>query len=157
MRPLPDKATVITAILEALHQDFQSYVAASKKTRSAGNDAQTKAEGKYDTRSIEENYLADGQAKHALLARQTLAAIEALPRVSFQATTPISLGALVQVAFEKEKQWFFIAPAGGGLEIDVHGVIVTVLSLDSPLGVKLKGCTQGTVIAQPAAKILRVL
>ena len=54
-----NKSHVIEAILGALSLEFENYVATSKKTRSTGNDAQTKSEGKYDTRSTEENYLAD--------------------------------------------------------------------------------------------------
>ncbi len=151
------KSAVIAAILQTLRAEFETYVATSKQARSTGNDTQTKAEGKYDTRSIEENYLADGMAKHALAARQSFDAIAAIPVVDFTSTTPISLGALIELAFPTETLWFFLAPAAGGLELDVNGRTITVLSPDSPLGLQLKDRRQGDSTLQPKTKILRVL
>jgi hypothetical protein len=151
------KSEVVEAILAALRAEFETYVTTSRQARTSGNDAQTKAEGKYDTRSIEENYLADGMAKHALVARQALDAIAAIPVVNFTAVTPISLGALVELAFPTEALWFFLAPAAGGLEVSVDGQTITVLSPDSPLGLQLKDRRQGDSTLQPKTKILRVL
>lgn len=151
------KSAVIEAILSVLKLEFETYVATSRKTRATGNDAQTKAEGKYDTRSIEENYLADGQAKHALVARQSHEAISALPLTAFDAETPIGMGCLVELAFATETQWFFLAPSAGGLEVLSNGVSITVLSPESPLASQLLGRQQGGFTEKPKTKILRVL
>ena len=64
-------------------------------TRAASNDSETKSEGKYDTRSTEENYFADGLAKKALAAAQAAKAFKDLPFEEFSSTQPINLGALV--------------------------------------------------------------
>ena len=151
------KSLVLEAILLALREEFESYVASSKKTRATGNDAQTKAEGKYDTRSIEENYLADGLSRQALVARQAFAALSALPVVAFDAETPIRVGALVELVFPTENLWFFLAPAAGGLEVRVSGQTVTVLTPDAPLGLQLQGRRQGESTQKPETRILRVL
>ena len=151
------KSAVIEAVLNALRSEFETYVATSKNARATGNDAQTKSEGKYDTRSTEENYLADGLAKHALVAREALAAISATPSHDFEPGTPISLGALVELALTAENAWFFLAPAAGGLEVEVDGHSVTVLTPDSPLGLQLQGRRAGEITMQPSSKILRVL
>ena len=151
------KSAVIEAVLDALRSEFENYVSISKKTRATGNDAETKAEGKYDTRSTEENYLADGLAKHALAASQAIEAISSLPLTASLENTPISLGSLVEIAFPTETLWFLIAPAAGGMEVEVSGQTVTVLSPESPLGQQLKGQTTGGKTRQPVTKILRVL
>jgi hypothetical protein len=151
------KSKVIEAILSALGGQFENYVATSKKTRATGNDAHTKAEGKYDTRSTEENYLADGQAKQALAARSALDAIAKLPLREFTADTPLDLGALVELQFPGEIMWFFLAPAAGGLEVTVAKRLITVLTLDSPLGNQLKGRKPGDSTQRPAAKIIAAL
>ncbi len=149
------KSAVIAAILEALQREFETYLATSKKTRMTGNDAQTKAEGKYDTRSIEENYLADGQAKHALVARQAMEMFARLPQTAFPASEPIGPGSLVELAFADENRWFLIAPAAGGLEVEVAGKTVTVLSPESPLGRNLADQRVGSVNCSPALRILQ--
>jgi len=153
-KPALRKSEVIQAILDELRGKFETYVATSKKTRATGNDAHTKAEGKYDTRSIEENYLADGQAKQAHTARTALDAIAKLPPRDFTAGTPLDLGALVELQFPGETMWFFLAPAAGGLEITAAGRLITVLTLDSPLGSQLKGLKPGESTLRPAAKIV---
>ena len=71
-----NKATILEAIVEALRSDFDTLRTTSQKTRAAGNDAESKAEGKYDTRSTEDNYLADGLARQAHGAAQAGAAYE---------------------------------------------------------------------------------
>jgi hypothetical protein len=51
-----DKERIRQAILDRLSLEFETDQATSKRTRKASNDAETKSEGKYDTRSTEENY-----------------------------------------------------------------------------------------------------
>jgi hypothetical protein len=69
------KLQIIEVVLEHLRGDFERRQAAAKRTREQGNDGESKSEGKYDTRSTEENYLADGLARQAL---EAAAAAEAL-------------------------------------------------------------------------------
>jgi len=154
--PYVNKNLLVRAISDSLRENFESLQNSSRKTRSNGNDAESKAEGKYDTRSTEENYLADGFAKQALAAMQTAAAFEGLPLVEFDAQTPIDLSALVQVEFSKEKLWFFLAPAGGGTEVVCEGVVITVLTPESPLGNQLIGLKTGDRTQSPRTKILTV-
>jgi len=58
-----DKERIRQAILDRLSLEFETDQATSKRTRTASNDAETKSEGKYDTRKTEENYLADNTQK----------------------------------------------------------------------------------------------
>src|ERR1700677_2558983 len=113
-----DKAQILRRILDRLTAEFEADRATSKMTRAASNDAETKSEGKYDTRSTEENYLADGLAKKAFAAAQAAKAYRDLPCENFGPDQPIDVGALVELSFDGERAWFFLGPAGGGIWIE---------------------------------------
>ena len=100
-----DKEQIVQAILETLRVDFETHQTTSNMTRAASNDAETKSEGKYDTRATEENYLADGLAKKALAAAQAAKAFRDLPFEKFSSTQPIKLGALVELSFDDDRAW----------------------------------------------------
>jgi hypothetical protein len=151
-----NKAVLLEAILDALQAEFNSLHDMSQKTRAAGNDAESKAEGKYDTRSTEDNYLADGLARQAHAAAQAGAAYENFIPGSFGPETPIDLGALVQLVFPGETHWFFLGPAGGGIEVICAGIPVTVLTPESPLGRQLMGLKAGEATASPMAEVRSV-
>ena len=148
-----NKSAVLQAILTALHQEFEAFRALSKKTRAASGDDESKAEGKYDTRATEESYLADGQAKQALAAANALKAFERLGLRDFPDGAAADLGALVQLEFPGETAWFFLGPAAGGLEIEIAGVSVTVITPESPLGRQLPGLTRGGATTAPKAVV----
>jgi len=151
-----DKEQIVQAILERLRADFETHQTTSKMTRAAGNDAETKSEGKYDTRSTEENYFADGLAKKALAAAQAAKAFRDLPFEEFSSTQPINLGALVEVSFNDVHAWFFLGPAAGGIEVECAGELVTVITTGSALGKQILGKKVGDWISAPKAKIKSV-
>lgn len=151
-----DKKQIVSAILDRLRDEFDSRRSASRSTRVSGNDSESKAENKYDTLSIEQNYLADGLAKQAQLAAQAAAAFEKLTLRDFATDEPIDLGALVKVAFTDGPEWFFLAPAAGGVEVSHASKTITVLTPESPLGSQLIDRKSGDALSVPACKILRV-
>ncbi len=151
-----NKSQIITAIVAQLRDEFERRREVSKRTREQGSDAESKSEGKYDTRSTEENYLADGLAKQALVSAQAAAEIEKLPHRTFAPDDPIDLGALVEVQFPGAREWFFLAPAGGGTEVTHNKKSITVLTPESPLGAGLLGRRAGESTKAPAARILNV-
>lgn len=148
-----DKAAVLAAVRTALVAEFEHLRALSKQTRAAGGDAESRAEGKYDTRSTEENYLADGQAKQALLVSQSLTAFDQLGVRSLAADAPIEVGALIQLDFPGESAWFLLGPAAGGKEVLVEDILVTVITPESPLGRRLLGLRRGDSTASPKARV----
>lgn len=151
-----NKQAIVDAILAELEDGFDTFRAVSQRTRAAGNDSESKAEGKYDTRSIEENYLADGLARQALATAEAAQAFSGLPVVEFGKASPIDIGALVQVAFPDETAWFFLGPAAGGVEVEEEGQVITVLTRESPLGSQLIGRKAGEKIPSPKVKIISV-
>jgi len=151
-----NKQEIVASILDRLREEFESRSRVSKITREGGNDAESKAEGKYDTLAIEENYLADGLARQAVAAAEAMEEIEKMPLRTFAEDDPIDLGALVEIEFPGAKEWFFFAPSGGGTEVQHQGTPVTVITPESPLGSQLIGSRVGDKTAAPLAKILRV-
>jgi hypothetical protein len=152
-----NKSKIVANILDRLREEFESRSRVSKITREGGNDAGSKAEGKYDTLAIEENYLADGLARQALAAAEAIAEIEKMPPRTFSKDDPIDLGALVEIEFPGAREWFFLAPSGGGTEVQHEGTPVTVITPESPLGSQLIGSRVGGRTTAPAARIIRVV
>lgn len=151
-----NKADVFQAVLEALRASFELAQHSSKNARAGGNDSESKAEGKYDTRSTEENYLADGLAKQALASLQAAKDFKKLSSSLQEPKSPIDLGALVQMEFQDGTFWFLLGPSAGGLEVLCNGVSVTVITPESPLGSRILGLKAGERISAPAAKITAV-
>ena len=157
VKRLMNKQEIVANILERLREEFENRRRVSKITREGGNDAESKAEGKYDTLAIEENYLADGLARQALAAAEAIAEIEKMPLRTFTRDDPIDLGALVQIEFPGAREWFFLAHSGGGTEVQHEGTPVTVITPESPLGSQLIGSRVGDRTSTPAARIVRVV
>jgi hypothetical protein len=152
-----NKPEIVAGILDRLREEFESRSRVSKITWEGGNDAESKAEGQYDTLAIEENYLADGLAKQALAAAEAIAEIEKMPLRTFTGDDSIDLGALVQLEFPDAREWFFLALSGGGTELQQEGTTVTVITPESPLGSQLRGFRIGDRTKAPDARIVRVL
>lgn len=152
-----NKSEILDAVLRSLRADFENRLRVSKKTREQGNNSESRAEGKYDTLSIEENYLADGLAKQAESASQAITLIEKMQLHAFADNDPIDLGALIEIQFAHATEWFFLAPVAGGTEVICAGTPVTVVTPESPLGQQLLGSRTGNRISSPSAKILRVV
>ena len=152
-----NKSEILDAVLRSLRADFENRLRVSKKTREQGNNSESRAEGKYDTLSIEENYLADGLAKQAESASQAITLIEKMQLHAFADNDPIDLGALIEIQFAHATEWFFLAPVAGGTEVICAGTPVTVVTPESPLGKQLLGSHAGGKIKSPAAQILRVV
>ena len=148
------KSKIIEVVLEHLRADFEGRQAAAKRTREQGNDAESKSEGKYDTRSTEENYLADGLARQALEAAAAAEAIEKMSIRDFAAGEGLDIGALVELEFAKETEFFLIATSGGGTEVVWNKKTIVVLTPESPLGSQLIARRVGERVGD--AKIKRV-
>ena len=146
------KSKIIEVVLEHLRADFERRQSAAKRTREQGNDAESKSEGKYDTRSTEENYLADGLARQALEAAAAAEAIEQMPVREFARGEAIDLSALVELEFAKETEFFLIATAGGGTEVVWDKKTILVLTPESPLGSRLIGRHEGERVGDGTIK-----
>ena len=129
---------------------------AASDAHAAATDPDSKAEGKYDTRSLEASYLAAGQAKQADEFAAAVRAFDAWTPPPFDIDSPIALGALVEVDIRGETGHFLLAPAGGGMVVDVNGLEITLLTPASSLYQNLLGRRTGDMLDDPELMILEV-
>ncbi len=137
------KTAVLQAIIQRLEEQVEMYARAARAAHAEATDEQSRAENKYDTRGLEASYLARGQSRQAAEAGQALAQFQALSPRAFGTDIPIEVGALVELKLGNECSWYFLGPRAGGLEVEVDGCEVTVITPQSPLGGQLTGHQPG--------------
>jgi transcription elongation GreA/GreB family factor len=142
-RVSPDKARVLAALRARLEQDLAVAVEAQRRTQSGATHEESKPENDKDTRAIESSYLARGQAQRVVELTHDLTSASALVLRPFGADTPVAMTALVELDDGDRTAFYFLAPVGGGLTIDVDGTAVRVLTPASPLGLALLGQVVG--------------
>ncbi len=126
-------------VIAVLRCELSMLTKALDDSSAAATDPGSKAEGKYDTRSLEMSYLAAGQAKQAEALTETLAQLERFEVTVFAITDAIALGAMVELEREGEWFWYFLLPAGGGVEVEGEERQFTTLTPESPLFSQLEG------------------
>jgi hypothetical protein len=138
-----NKRLVIQAVREELKRQFELLKRASDTARADATDEESRARSKYDTQGLEASYLAAGQAERAEDVAATITALNASPFPPFTAKDCIGEGALVEVDFGGEREWFLLAPCAGGLTVKVGGREVTLLAPGAPLRRQLQGLKKG--------------
>lgn len=114
-------------------------VEAQRRTQSGATHEESKPENDKDTRALESSYLARGQAQRVIELTHDLASASALVLRVFGAESPVAVSALVALDDGELEAHYFLSPVGGGLSLDVDGVVVRVLTPASPLGRALIG------------------
>ncbi len=150
-----DKKKIIQTLIEALESDLEKATNAAIESAESATHEESRSEGKYDTRGLETSYLANGQARHAIELRDSLAALQNFTVQTFSGTDPIALGALVTLLSSHGRETYFLAPGIGGIEIpdDDHSTI-TVISSKSPIGSELIGSKTGDRIRAGGGKTI---
>jgi len=147
-----NKQAILDQIIASLRAELDTCLNAAKASTAAATDPDSKAENKYDTRSLEASYLARGQAFRVAELQEALHAFESLSVRRFEAGDAIGLGALVQLTSDEGPSFYFIGPAAGGTEVRHEDCEVLVITPGSPLGQKLMGRTSGQRIAMPVGQ-----
>ncbi|MBF5045340.1 GreA/GreB family elongation factor [Aggregicoccus sp. 17bor-14] len=148
-----DKKHLLAQLIERLQHSDRVAHRAEADAREAAKSLATESEKKEDGRAaIEFGSLATGQATRARrLAEelQALAAFAEAPFPRFGRTSPVALGAIVDVATEDDdgpaERTFFVLPAGAGAELtgpDGDGFL-SVITPASPVGRALMGRRAG--------------
>ena len=147
------KSDLLELIRTELRARLDRLAKAAMDAHAAATDPGSKAESKYDTRSLEESYLATGQARQVQELAETLRIFENLRAVDFANRDEIGSGALVEVERGAEKMFFLLVPAAGGMEIFVEGKEITLLSSESPLYLALVGKKAGDTLDAPLFRV----
>jgi transcription elongation GreA/GreB family factor len=138
-----NKKQLLKKIVEALRENLETLDKAARASHAEATHESSKAENKYDTRGLEAAYLAGGQARQAREILDSIATYESLAARDFGPNEPIDLSAVVEMASDGVKAWFFIGPKNGGLEVKVGAREITVITPQSPLGQNLIGKKAG--------------
>jgi hypothetical protein len=137
------KDGLLEAVRAELKARFERLTRAAREAHAAATDPGSKAEGKYDTRSLEASYLAAGQARQVEELAADVELFEKVALPEFGMEGEIAAGALVEVEMNGESAWYLLAPGAGGLEVEWEGREVTLLTPSSALYRTLLGMRSG--------------
>ena len=152
---LPDKRAVRDALRASIAKALESMSEAARQTREGATHEESRAEGDKDMRSTEQSYLARGQAMRAEALGEELTRLEATPLRTYGEDDAIGPGALVRVNVDEAERVFFVVPQGGGTELEVDRVRVTVVTPSSPVGAALIGRRAGEDFELPVRGVRR--
>lgn len=142
------KQQLVKQIIEVLKKDRETLHRAASETHSSSTDAESKQEGKYDTRGLEASYLAEAQAEQLALLDEQMMKLSQLDLDNLDEETVVS-GALVLFTTDEEEYGYFILPAGGGQSVHYEGLDFTVITPSSPIASGLIGKEVGAFIDLP--------
>ena len=140
------KSALRDAILQQLRQEMARQTSAAEMARDEAISEESRAESKYDTHSQEAAYLAEGQARLAVEIEANIAHYAALTLPDFSPTDVIALGALVELSAGDRRTSYFLGPRAGGMELQLDGRSILVLTPQSPLGRQLLGKRVGDLV-----------
>ena len=129
---LPDKALVVAALLSQVNTELAGVEAMAEATRDEATNAETKSEGKYDTRATEASYLARGQSWRILELRKLATWLGSGIATGELEEAIVQVGALVQITGTRSEV-IYIAPIGGG-KATIGDITVRAVSPSSPIG-----------------------
>ena len=142
-----NKRLVLDQLLAVLQSELASLTSAANASFAAATDPDSKAENKYDTRSLEASYVARGQAQRVADLQEAVHAFGAMSSEPVDANCPIGIGMLVSLKSSEGAHHYFVAPSAGGTEVVCDGAEVFVITPASPLGQKLMAHRQGESIS----------
>lgn len=145
-----NKTKIIDLIITQLTTVLGNCEEAANNAHLAAVDDQSVAETQYDTLAIESAYLAEGQSRRLLAIKneikEYLLLKKQLDTSMNMLDLGISVGSLIKVIVESDDEltyWYFIGPSAGGNKITYLSYNITIVTLESPLGMMLKGKKTG--------------
>lgn len=141
------KQKALEELCARLHAKLETLRRAVAETHENATSAETKSEGKYDTRGLEASYLAGAQAEQIEMLEHALLRLEHLDTT--ENPEAAALGSVVVLATGDTEKAFFLLPAGAGEEVEIEGMIATVVTPDSRAGQDLLGRSIGDTVPLP--------
>lgn len=138
-----DKKRLVGALRARLEEELAAAAGSQKRTQLAATHEESRSENDKDTRAIESSYLARGQARRVVEIGTALTRLGALELRPFDTAGRVALSALVELSHEEGRSVCFLASAGGGLEVELDGLSVQILTPESPIGRGLIGQRRG--------------
>jgi len=126
--------------------ELDGILQAYEFTKAGACDQDTKAESKWDTRSIEAGYLAGAQKKRLEELKSQIGILQNFTLKEFSPSDPITSGALVTVLNSTEQALYFLIHSGEGQSLNIDNVRVQVVTTYSPIGSALMNKVEGEII-----------
>lgn len=141
----PRKPAVLDALRAQIRADLAALTESQERASEGVTHEESRQENDKDTRAIEASYLALGLARRVVELRSVEGALKqtCFDRV-FSDEDPVALGALVSLSAthdEDDVMTCLLAARGGGLQAEVDGISVRVVTPESPLGNALIGAS----------------
>lgn len=152
-----NKPEVLAAVLTALNAELETLTKGARASFAAATDPDSRAENKYDTRTLEASYVARGQAMRVAELEEAVAAFQRLDPTPWPTDSAVAVGALVALGEAGREDWYLIGPSAGGTEVQVRGAEVMVITPASPLGARLMGQRAGASVSLRANHMARLL
>lgn len=137
-----NKPTLLIAIHAVLSDELEVLTRGARTSFAAATDPDSRAENKYDTRTLEASYVARGQAQRVAELQDAVHQFQALAQ-RLPGGPVVQLGSLVKL---HDGQIYFMGPAAGGTEVMHEGHEVLIITPASPLGQKLMGKKAGETL-----------
>ncbi len=138
-----NKQKIIAGFIDQLQKELITLKAAALATLEAATHEESKPENEYDTRALEASYLAGAQAKRAGEIDEVLSLFQHLEFKNFDAQSPISATALLELEGQGKRSHVLLMPIGGGVTLRENGTTVQIVTPHSLLGEALLGLRQG--------------
>ena len=154
-----NKSDILEVIRAECRRTLKHMQDANSAAVEGATDSESRAETKWDTSGLEASYLARGYARQFEELANQYDQLQSIEVKDFL-NKPIGLGALIQCEIEDVATWFFLLPNCGGMELQVLGEEITVITPDSPLAKVLFNKRSGAEYSLSngrAGKILQVL
>ncbi|MGF1508812.1 MAG: transcription elongation factor GreAB [Myxococcota bacterium] len=141
-----DKGLIVERLKDRLREELAVTRAAASAAREGATHEEAKPENEYDTRGLEQSYLAGAQTARAEALAASLSWLESFEVPALLDASPIRIGSCVVLSDGERERLYFLSEVGGGTRVDVDGSPCWVLTPESPLGTKLVGCRAGDVL-----------
>ncbi len=151
------KSDLLTRIRGDLRARLERLSNAANEAHAAATDPGSKAEGKYDTRSLEASYLAAGQARQVDELAASVRTFDSLVLPDFEFEDVIDAGALVEIELHDESSWYLLVPTAGGTVVSHDDMEITLLTPASALYQKLLGLRRGESLDDPPLRVSDVI
>lgn len=138
---LPSKTEARAALRAALEIELGSVERVAAMARDEASSAETRQEGKYDTRATEASYLARGQAERVASLRRLRAWFD-LPESRREDPSGVAIGSLVILLQGQQRTMALVVPTGG-LRASIDALPVLGISPRAPLGAAMLGLEAG--------------
>ncbi len=145
-----NKSEILEEIIGHLQANVDVMKKAEAHSHAVATDKENQPKSKYETLALESSYLAQVQGDRVNEMEAVLNAYCSLRNETIEEGGVIRLSALVSVEEKGHpNQHYFIGPKTGGwagLELDIDGETLTVITSASPIGQALLGQKAGDTI-----------